>query len=472
MPRIFLAFSLLLASFNGWGDGPLHVVTTIKPIHSIISGLMEGTRSPDLLIDQQSIFDHGPLSNHQQQQLQRADLFVWVGPELESFLANSIGTLSPRTVILTLLDNPEIKVLQTRGQEKQRDPYFWLDSRNMIILADELAKALMRIDPERTALYQKNRQTVLQRLSELDRGLEYGYRGLKSGIGMAYYDTLQYFEQAYALKIRGVVTTSPTTPVSGLSLLQNRAKLASGIYSCMLTETGMPTPELGLLTDGVTLNIGVLDSLGTKLSPGPELYYQLMEHNTKTIKTCLRYEEQALLNAPQPEAVTPPSRIGGKFMLRDHHGRLFTDQDMHGKLHLIYFGYTFCPDVCPTSLITLSSALNQLGEQAEAIQPYFITVDPARDTAEALKTYVSYFHPSMIGLTGTQAMTDRVAKLYRVKYERVIDPTRAPDQYIIDHSSGLYLMAPDGTFITKFAHGLPAPDLASRLREYISRLPQ
>ncbi len=435
---------------------------------------MEGTRPPELLIDEQSPSNHGPLSSHQQQQLQQADLLIWVGPELESMLADSIGDLNPRTVVLTLLDNPEVKVLPSRGEKKQRDPYFWLDSRNMIILADELAHALMRIDPERTALYQKNRQTVLQRLSELDRGLEYGYRGLKSGIGMAYYDTLQYFEQAYALKIRGVVTTSPTTPVSGLSLVQNRAKLASGIYSCMLIEAQMPTPELSLLTDGVSLNIGELDSLGVNLSPGPELYYQLMEHNTRTIKQCLRYEEPAVKEKNEkPGAVnSTPSRVGGKFMLQDHHGRFFTDQDMRGKLHLIYFGYTFCPDVCPTSLLALSSALNQLGEQANEVQSYFITVDPARDTPEALKTYVSYFHPSMIGLTGTQAMTDRVAELYRVKYEKVIDPTRDPDHYIIDHSAGLYLMAPDGSFITKFAHGLPASELARRLREYLTEIIQ
>ena len=142
---------------------------------------------------------------------------------------------------------------------------------------------------------------------------------------------------------------------------------------------------------------------------------------------------------------------------------------MHGKFHLIFFGYTFCPDVCPTALISVSSALNQLGEQAEAIHSYFITVDPSRDTPDVLKTYVGYFHQSITGLTGTQTMIDKVAKLYRAKYERVIDPNREPDQYIIDHSSGLYLMAPDGTFITKFAHGLPASDLADRLREYLSR---
>jgi protein SCO1/2 len=156
-------------------------------------------------------------------------------------------------------------------------------------------------------------------------------------------------------------------------------------------------------------------------------------------------------------------------MLRDHHGKLITDQDLLGKFHLIYFGYTFCPDVCPTSLITLSSALNQIGELAEQVRPYFITVDPTRDTPEILNTYVTYFHPTLVGLTGTQAMVDRVAALYRIQYEKVEDPSRAADEYIIDHSSGLFLMAPDGKFITKFAHGIAPTEVATRLKAVLSQ---
>ena len=101
------------------------------------------------------------------------------------------------------------------------------------------------------------------------------------------------------------------------------------------------------------------------------------------------------------------------------------------------------------------------------IQPYFITVDPVRDTPEVLSTYVDYFHPSLIGLTGTQAMVDRVTQLYRVKFEKVEDPDRDPDQYIINHSSGLYLMAPDGAFITKFAHGISPAEVTSRIQSII-----
>ncbi|MBT7308354.1 MAG: zinc ABC transporter solute-binding protein, partial [Gammaproteobacteria bacterium] len=443
---------LALLSTNGWSSEPLRVVTTIKPIHSILSGLMAGTRAPELLINDHQLPYGYRLNREQQGDIQQADLLVWVGPELEKFMLEPIQQLSTNTTLLTLLDNEEIKVLPARWSESARDPLFWLDSRNVLILSDELARALIRLDPAREPLYLKNRRQLLTRLAELDRYLEYGYRGLKSGIGMAYHDTLQYFEQAYALKIRGVIAQSPTHPVSGLSLLENRVKLTSGDYSCLLTEQQMPLNELPLLTRGVSLNIGKLDSFGSTLPAGEELYFQLMKSNTQTIKRCLKYEQPA--SAVSPVAVQPVSlspQIGGKFMLRDHKGRLFTDEDLLGTFSLIYFGYTFCPDVCPTSLGTLSSALNLLGEKGQRIQPYFITVDPARDTAEVLDTYVAYFHPRLIGLTGTQSMIDQVAKAYRILYERVVDPSRAADEYLVDHASGTYLMAPDGTFITKFA---------------------
>ena len=464
----FVTFLLLVIfSIQSQSAEPLDVVTTIKPIHSILSGLMVGTTPPTLLIDGQQTPYRYQLSPQQQNKILQADLVVWVGPELETFMSAPLQQLTSKTTVLTLLDNEEIKVLPSRWNENKRDPFFWLDSRNVIILADELARALMRIDPDRRHLYERNRHQLLTRLAKLDRRLEYGYRGLKSGIGMAYYDTLQYFEQAYALKIRGVVTQSPQTAVSGRSLLENRAKLTSGNYSCLLTEQQFEVDQLSLLTQGVSLNITPLDSFGSSLEPGVDLYFSLMEHNTNAIKQCLQFENSPHNLLQTDNQVSKSSGIGGKFMLRDHHGKLITDQDLLGKFQLIYFGYTFCPDVCPTSLITLSSALKQLGEKARLIQPYFITVDPVRDTPEVLSTYVDYFHPSLIGLTGTQAMVDRVTQLYRVKFEKVEDPDRDPDQYIINHSSGLYLMAPDGAFITKFAHGISPAEVTSRIQSII-----
>ncbi len=466
---------LLLGSQPLLADSDFRVVTTIKPIHSILSGLMLGTEGPELLVDGENLpFDY-QMSASQQASLEQADMIVWVGPELERFLIQPVDQARQKgTRVVTLLDNRELKILPSRWDKSEegelRDPYFWLDSRNVLILVDELSRALMDADNGRAHLYRRNRAQLLARVAELDRKLEYGYRGLKSGIGMAYYDTLQYFEQAYALKIRGVLAQSPDQPVDALSLLQNHAKLKEGYYACLLTEHGMPMPELPLLTEGVDINTGTLDSFGTTMEAGPDLYFELMQKNTDTIKACLKFDGEAEQVAANEALYEPETaKVGAKFMLVDHNGRMFTDKDMLGKFQLVYFGYTFCPDICPTSLQVVSQALDLLGERAQLITPYFITVDPERDNVEVMKNYVKYFNENLVGLTGSRDMIDRVVKGYRARYEKVVEEGADPDLYIMDHTASVYLMAPNGEFITKFAHGISAQQLVDALNEYLPR---
>jgi protein SCO1/2 len=107
-----------------------------------------------------------------------------------------------------------------------------------------------------------------------------------------------------------------------------------------------------------------------------------------------------------------------------------------------------------------------LGERAESLRYYFITVDPGRDSAQRLKQYVSYFSPSLTGLTGSEAMIDRVAKRFKIKYEKQVDPSADPDRYAVDHSTGIYLMAPDGEFVTRFAYSLSAEQIVEKLGAY------
>lgn len=472
--RLLLMLVLSLGSQALLAEQAFRVVTSIKPIHSILAGLMVGTEGPELLVEGESLpFDY-PLSVAQQTAIDDADLIVWVGPELEKFLIEPVARAQRAgRRVETLLDNPELKILPSRWaaseESNERDPFIWMDSRNTLILVDELAKALMDADTGRAHLYRRNRAQLLARVAELDRRLEYGYRGLKSGVGMAYYDTLQYFEQAYALKIRGVLAQSPQQPLEAIKLLQSHAKLKEGYYACLLTERSMPMPELLLLTDGIDINIGVLDSFGSAIEAGPELYFQLMEENTSAIKSCLQYSGEPVKEAAGEQFEPETDRIGGKFMLIDHNGKLVTEKDLLGKFQLIYFGYTFCPDICPTSLQVTSLALDMLGDRAGLIQPYFITVDPERDNAQVMKNYVKYFNQNLVGLTGTKTMIERVAKAYKVKYEKVIEEGGDPDLYIMDHSASVYLMAPNGEFITKFAHGISAQQMVEGLNAYLPK---
>ncbi len=469
--KLFVCLILMLLSFSLQAEeGELRVVVSIKPVHSLMAALMKGARPPDLLVGKGEIPYGWEPSPEQKKHIEQADLVVWAGPELESSLEPVLQNLTEKPQLLTLLDSLDLKILPSRWNEAERDPYFWLDSRNALILIDVLTKMLMDMDYSRAHLYKRNRDALFKKVAKLDRRLEYGYRGLKGGVVLAYYDTQQYFEQAYALKLGGVLSPSPRVPVSAATLIKERNKLKEGWYACLLTEAKMKMPELQLLISGVDINRVELDSFGSTLEPGEDLYLQLMDHNTSLIKGCMQKTAGALSQdaATADEAAdNQQANIGGRFMLTDENGKMVTQDDMKGKYQLLYFGYTYCPDVCPTSLSVMMTALKKFDPEARRIQPYFITVDPQRDTQKIMADYVHYFGKNLIGLRGTQAMTDRVIREFGVVVEKVVEDPSKPEKYLIDHTASLYLMAPDGRFITKFAHGITSDQLVEKLKEYM-----
>jgi protein SCO1/2 len=167
--------------------------------------------------------------------------------------------------------------------------------------------------------------------------------------------------------------------------------------------------------------------------------------------------------AAQEAQGTGKPTIGGPFTLTDQTGKRVTEADFAGKYMLIYFGFTFCPDVCPTELQVMSGALDALGEDGSKVQPILITVDPERDTPEVLAQYVKQFNPRLIGLTGSPEDIAAVAKAYRVFYEKVKDDSSSGD-YTMDHSSVVYLMGPDGGFLTFFGPGTAPEAMAEKIK--------
>ncbi len=158
--------------------------------------------------------------------------------------------------------------------------------------------------------------------------------------------------------------------------------------------------------------------------------------------------------------------IGGPFTLTDENGRSVTDADVLTKPSLIYFGYTFCPDICPTDTARNAEAIDALEEQGYEVTPVFITVDPARDTPEVLKEWTDYVHPRMIGLTGTDEQIAAAAKAYRTYYKAPEDPE--DEYYLVDHMTQTYLMLPDVGFVEFFQRELEAEDLANRVACFLS----
>jgi len=157
--------------------------------------------------------------------------------------------------------------------------------------------------------------------------------------------------------------------------------------------------------------------------------------------------------------------VGGAFALTDHTGAWRTERDFLGKWLLVYFGFTYCPDVCPTDLQNIGLAIDQLGTAGNKVQPVFVTVDPERDTAAHLAEYLQMFHPRMIGLTGDTAAIRAAAEAYKVYYDKV--PSERGDEYNVDHTAFIYLMGPDGKYLGFFPPGTAPERIAETLRKQI-----
>ena len=158
------------------------------------------------------------------------------------------------------------------------------------------------------------------------------------------------------------------------------------------------------------------------------------------------------------------SSVGGPFRLIDHNGKPFTDQDMKGRPFLVFFGFTHCPDVCPTALFEMSEILRELGSDGDRVRALFVTVDPERDTPDKLKDYMSSFDPRLIGATGDAAAIKAVEKAYRVYAKRV--PLDGGG-YTMDHTAIVYLMDKDGRFVAPFNMKQRPAEAAASLRRYL-----
>lgn len=156
--------------------------------------------------------------------------------------------------------------------------------------------------------------------------------------------------------------------------------------------------------------------------------------------------------------------LGGPFRLTDQFGSIRTNQEFRGKYMLIYFGYSFCPDICPLGLQNISAALGELKNSVDQIVPIFITIDPERDDVESLRLYAQNWHSSFVMLTGMPQQLDPVLKAFKV-YAQKMTPEGTQADYVMDHSALVYLMDRQGKFIAFFPHTTPGPEMAKKIHE-------
>jgi cytochrome oxidase Cu insertion factor (SCO1/SenC/PrrC family) len=159
------------------------------------------------------------------------------------------------------------------------------------------------------------------------------------------------------------------------------------------------------------------------------------------------------------------SSVGGPFALTTHEGKRVTEKYFQGRYMLVAFGYTYCPDICPSELQTIALTLDALGPKADGIVPVFISVDPERDSVAQLAGYVKNFSPRIVGLTGTPEEVKAAATVYRAAYKKEPAPNGA--DYAVSHTTFMYVMGPDGTYVTHFNYGTSAEDMTAKLKKIL-----
>lgn len=178
------------------------------------------------------------------------------------------------------------------------------------------------------------------------------------------------------------------------------------------------------------------------------------------------------LAAPAEETTAQPLVASGamspRYLLMSPGGRAITSEDFRGRLQLVAFGFTSCPDVCPTTLLEMSHVLAALGARAQRVQPVFITVDPERDTAAVMGAYTETFDGRILGLTGSPELVQRAAGSFGVQYQKVQEPGAPASVYTMDHSAGLFLLGPDGTLLRKFGYGVSVAEMVERIESWFN----
>ena len=184
---------------------------------------------------------------------------------------------------------------------------------------------------------------------------------------------------------------------------------------------------------------------------------------------CLALTGPALAQSNHSLELLRQDNVGivARYLLQDPNGRSVTSEEFIGRYQLIAFGYTYCPDICPTTLTEMAAVLKLLDTKAAKLQPIFITIDPERDTGPVLKTYTEFFDHRILGLTGSPALVRRAADNFKIRYAKVHEPGTTDKNYAVDHSAGMILLGPDGQFIKKFAFSMPIEEITAQISAFM-----
>jgi zinc transport system substrate-binding protein len=280
------------------------IVVTIKPIHALVSGIMEGVSKPDLLLSGGESPHNYSLQPSQIRKLHAATLVIWVGPTVESFLEKTLTTLSDKTQILRLIDVSGLTLLKVREgkawetethhhdhgdhSDFEIDPHIWLSPHNAKILVQAMAQTLKNMDANNAAHYTTNATRLISKLEQLDKTLTQQLTPIKKLPYLVFHDAYQYFEHRYGLTAVGSITLSPEIRPSVKRLHQLRARLKNQQIRCVFSEPQFESALVTTLIENTSAQRGILDPLGTGLVAGTESYFTLLHNLAHSLKQCLQ----------------------------------------------------------------------------------------------------------------------------------------------------------------------------------------
>jgi zinc transport system substrate-binding protein len=285
------------------------VVTTVKPLHSLVASVMAGLGEPELLLAGGGSPHAGSLRPSQARALDEAELVFWIGPELEAFLAKPLEALAGNARVIALTELPGLERLEARtggawnpaeqddhkdspdgGQPEggaNPDPHLWLDPDNARAIAALAAAALSEADPDNAARYALNAAAVAARIEALDRELTARLAPLRDRPFIVFHDAYQYLERHYGLRAAGAIAVSPERAPGARRLLEIRAKIETRGAVCLFSEPQFEPALVETVIGGTAARSGELDPLGAGLSAGPEAYFQLMRGLADSLAACL-----------------------------------------------------------------------------------------------------------------------------------------------------------------------------------------
>lgn len=293
MFRLLLGLMLLL--FTALGHAAPQVVVSIKPLHSLVAGVMGEQGSPTLLVDGAASPHTYALRPQQARALSEADLVVRVGPGLERFLDKPLASLAEDAAVLDVAQLPGLHRVGAADEHRHEDghghgaedPHLWLDPRNAAVIARAVADRLSQLDPDGAPRYAGNAEALIARIETLDRQLAAQLAPVRERPFVVFHDAYRHLQQRYGLNSLGAITVSPERQPGARRLAEIRERIQRSGAVCVFSEPQFQPRLIEALTRGTSARIGTLDPLGADLSAGPQAYFQLMQRAGEAVSTCL-----------------------------------------------------------------------------------------------------------------------------------------------------------------------------------------